>query len=316
MVGTRVKILYGNYTIICFDLYNSYVVYIIEARKEVCMKKFQEYIICIFGAALVATGVYFFKMPNNFSTGGVTGISVVLSGFFKLQSASIIASALNILMLILGFLVLGKQCGLKIVLGSISMSATLLLLEFFIPMRQPLTDEPFLELIFAVLLPGVGSAILFNINGSTGGTDIIAMILRKFTSINIGLALFLSDLIITLGAFLFGVKVGLFSLLGLLSKTMIVDTVIESINTVKCFSIITLNPGPISEFITTKLRRSTTVIDAVGGYTNENKKVVVTVMNRMQAIQLRRYLKEHYPEAFIIITNSSEIIGKGFRGVN
>ncbi len=280
------------------------------------MKKLHEYIICIFGAAVVAMGVYFFKIPNNFSTGGITGISVVLSVFFKLQSASVIASVLNTFMLVLGFLVLGKECGLKIIIGSITMSVTLLLLEFFIPMNKPLTDEPFLELIFAVLLPGVGSAMLFNINGSTGGTDIIAMILRKFTSINIGLALFLSDLLITLGAFLFGVKVGLFSLLGLLSKTMIVDTVIESINTVKCFSIITLNPAPISEFITAKLKRSTTVIDAVGGYTNESKKVVVTVMNRMQAIQLRRFLNDNYPEAFIIIPNSSEIIGKGFRGVN
>lgn len=97
---------------------------------------------------------------------------------------------------------------------------------------------------------------------------------------------------------------------------MIVDNVIESINTVKCFSIITANPQQISEYITGKLNRSTTIIDATGGYTRENKKVVVTVINRMQAIQLRRYLKENYPEAFIIITNSSEIIGKGFRGIN
>lgn len=280
------------------------------------MKKFQEYIICILGAAIVGMGIYFFKIPNNFSTGGVTGISVVLSGVFKLQSASIIASVLNMLMLVIGFLVLGKECGLKIVIGSVSLSATLLLLEFFVPMSKPLTDEPFLELIFAVLLPGVGSAIMFNINASTGGTDIVAMILKKYTSINIGHALFFSDLLITLGAFLFGVKIGLFSLLGLLSKTMIVDTVIESINTVKCFSIITVNPDPISEYITSKLNRSTTVIDAVGGYSHEDKKVVVTVMNRMQAIQLRRFLRERYPEAFIIITNSSEIIGKGFRGVN
>lgn len=165
------------------------------------MKRFYEYLICILGAAVVAIGVYFFKIPNNFSTGGVSGISVVLSGFFKLKSASVIASMLNILMLVIGFLVLGRKCGVKIVIGSIAMSATLLLLEFFVPLDKPLTDEPFLELFYAVLLPGVGSALLFNINGSTGGTDIFAMILRKFTNINIGYALFLSDLLITLGSF-------------------------------------------------------------------------------------------------------------------
>lgn len=280
------------------------------------MKKFGEYLICVFGAAIVALGVYFFKIPNNFSTGGVSGISVVLSGFFKLQSASVIASVMNIIMLVIGFIVLGKKCGLKIIIGSVVMSLTLVLCEFFVPMSKPLTDEPFLELLYAVLLPGIGSALLFNINGSTGGTDIVAMILRKYTSINIGNALFLSDLLITLGAFLFGIKVGLFSLLGLFSKTMIVDTVIENINTVKCFSIITSNPQAISEYITSTLNRSTTIIDATGGYTHENKKVVVAVISRIQAIQLRRYLRENYPEAFIIITNSSEIIGKGFRGVN
>lgn len=278
-------------------------------------KALKEYALCVAGAFCVALGVYFFKFPNSFSTGGVSGISVVLGNYFMLSSASLIATVINMLMLVIGFIFLGRGCGIKTVIGSLTLSGALMLFEWIIPLGAPLTDQPLLELIFAIGLPAVGSAILFNCDGSTGGTDILAMILKKHVRMNIGTALFVSDVGITLLAFLFGVKTGLFSLLGLIFKTLFVDSVIENLNMCKCFQIITDTPEDITEFITSKLGRSCTVIEGMGGFSHARKYMISTAMRRSQAAQLQKYLKANHPKTFMMITNSSEVIGKGFRGL-
>ena len=184
-------------------------------------------------------------------------------------------------------------------------------------MAQALTNEPVLELIFAIVLPSFSSAILFNIGASSGGTDIIAMILKKFTTLNIGAALFLVDLgIVVASCFVFDAQTGLFSLCGLLAKSLVVDNVIESINLCKYFTIICNDPEPICDFITQKLKRSATVYQAEGAYEHNKRSVIITIMKRSQAVELRNFIRENQPTAFIAITNSSEIIGKGFRGFN
>lgn len=278
-------------------------------------KALKEYALCVAGALCVALGVYFFKFPNSFSTGGVSGISVVLGNYFGLSSASFIATVINMVMLAVGFIFLGRGCGIKTAIGSLTLSGALMLFEWIIPLDSPLTDQPLLELIFAIGLPALGSAILFNFDGSTGGTDIVAMILKKHVRMNIGVALFITDVGITLLAFLFGVKTGLFSLLGLIFKTLFVDSVIENLNMCKCFQIITDTPDDITEFITAELGRSCTVIEGVGGFTHARKYMISTAMRRSQAARLQKYLKTNHPGTFMMITNSSEVIGKGFRGL-
>jgi uncharacterized membrane-anchored protein YitT (DUF2179 family) len=279
------------------------------------MNRFKEYFYCFFGAILVAVGVYFFKVPNHFSTGGVSGISIILGDYFHLSSVGTILTGINILLLLIGFIFVGKDCGIKTVIGTLTLSGAMLLLEKIAPLQAPVTNQPFLELIYAVLLPAAGSAILFNSGGSTGGTDIIAMILKKHTNMNIGISLMFSDTLITLGSFLFGAQAGLFALLGLVLKSTFVDFIIENINLSKCFTIITSHKDEICEHINTKIKRGATIIEAEGSFTHEKKYMIITVLGRMQAAELRKYLRIHYPETFMMITNSSEIIGKGFRGV-
>jgi uncharacterized membrane-anchored protein YitT (DUF2179 family) len=224
---------------------------------------------------------------------------------------------LNMILLIIGFLFFGKGFGVKTAYASIAFSAQIWILEIVFPLSGPLTDQPLLELVYAVLLPAFGSALLFNNDASSGGTDIVAMILKKYSSLDIGKALLISDSIITVSAiFVFGVKIGLFSIAGLLSKALIVDTVIESINLNKFFTIITTKPDEICAFINRDLNRGATVQDAKGAFTHQPKKIVVAVVNRPQAVRLQRHIREVDPDAFILITNTSEIIGKGFRGVH
>ena len=260
----------------------------------------------------MAVGIYYFKFPNNFTFGGVSGLSVVLSPFIPL-SPSAINFIINALLLILGFLFLGRGFGIRTVYSSTLLSVSLSLLDQIAPLSAPLTDEPLLELIFAVLLPGFGSAVLFNIGASSGGTDIVAMILRKYTSVDIGRALLLSDLLITLTAFfVFDMKTALFSLLGLISKSLVVDNVIESINLCKYFNIICDDPEPICRYIVHELHRSATVCQAQGAYTHGKKYIVFTALRRPQAVALRQHVRTVEPSAFILISNTSEIIGKGF----
>jgi uncharacterized membrane-anchored protein YitT (DUF2179 family) len=272
----------------------------------------REYGLITANTAVIAVGVYFFKFPNNFTFGGVTGLSVVLAKVTPL-SPSTVNFILNIVLIVLGFAFLGRDFGVKTFYSSLLLSVSLSLLEYVCPMKGPLTDDPMLELIFAVLLPAFGSAVLFNIGASSGGTDIVAMILKKHTSIDIGRALLFSDLLVTLSAFfVFSIKTVLFSILGLLTKSLVIDNVIESINQSKYFNVVCSEPDVICRFIVEKLHRSATVCDATGAYSHHHKYVVFTVMKRPQAFQLRRFIKETEPDAFILITNTSEIIGKGF----
>lgn len=277
-------------------------------------KRLKEYVFCIFGAMLAGVGIYFFKLPNHFTIGGVSGLSIVLSELLHISSSLIITIA-NVLLLILGMITVGRQCGLKTILGTAVLSGTLLVLEQLVPLTEPLTNQPFLELCFAVALPAIGSAILFQYEGSTGGTDIIALILQKYTSMDIGTGLLLADVLITCSAFRFGIETALFSILGLFVRSVVIDSVIESINLCKCFTIITAHPQEISRFIIDELHRSTTSIEAQGGFTGEHTHVILTTMRRSQAMRLRKFLRNNYPETFMMLTNSSEVIGKGFREI-
>lgn len=266
------------------------------------------------GILIMVVGIYFFKFPNNFSFGGVTGIAVILShytaGFLTKGNIVVI---FNVVLLILGFITIGKDFAFKTVYCSILMSAALQVLEWVCPMNKPLTDQPVVELGFAVLLPAVGSAVLFNIGASSGGTDILAMIIKKHTDLDIGKGLMISDTVLTLLTFVtYDISTGLMSLMGLLLKSLVIDSVIENINLCKYINIICDNPEPIIKFIEQELNRSATVANALGAYSGKDKVMVLTVVTRHQAMLLKRYVKQIEPSAFIIVTSTSEIIGKGF----
>lgn len=278
---------------------------------------FKEFLMLNIGTLLVAAGVYFFKFPNNFSTGGVSGIAIVLGHYFPSLTPGTFVSILNYLLLATGFIIFGSGFGFKTAYSTVLMSVSIQLAEIIFPMDGPFTSQPFMELLFAVGLPAVGSAILFNIDASSGGTDVVAMILKKYTSLDIGKALLTSDSLITLAAcFAFGMETGLFSVFGLLVKAFMVDSVIESFNMCKYFTIVSRDPNGICDYITKELHRSATIVPGKGAFTGDDRMVVLAVMSRAQAVMLRKYIRNNDPSAFMMITNTSEIIGKGFRGVS
>ena len=275
----------------------------------------ERYLLLTVGSLIMAVGIYFFKFPNNFSTGGVSGLSLILGRMLpsEILTPSTFVLIINTALLIVGFIFLGRNFAFSTVYCSMLLSLAVNVMERFYPMAHPLTNQPLLELCFAVLLPAFGSAILFNLNASSGGTDIVAMIVRKYTSMNIGMALMVADALITVaGLFCFGIQAGLFCILGLLMKSVLVDYVMDSFRTKKCFQIITTNPDPIVEFITVNLHRGATLEDVYGAFHHERKTMIITVLTRAQALALRRFIHTNDPHAFMVITASTEIVGKGF----
>lgn len=264
---------------------------------------------------IMAIGIYFFKFTNHFSFGGVTGLAVLVAKTGVI-SASDFSFVMNILLLTIGLVVLGKEFAIVTTYSTILLSVSLSTLERIFPMSQPLTDEPLLELAFAIALPAFASAVLFNIGSSSGGTDVVAAILKKYTSVNIGRALLYTDLVFTLASFIvFDVTTGLFSLCGLAIRSLMIDNFIESFNLSKYFNVVCDHPEPIVEFLTKDLNRSASIVTAKGAFTGDDKYIILTALNRVQAVKLRNFIKETEPNAFILISNTSEIIGKGFHTV-
>lgn len=278
-------------------------------------RNFKHFFLLTASTLLMAFGTYFFKFTNNFTFGGITGLAVLVAktGFMSAGDFNLAAS---MLLLIAGLIILGKEFAARTAYCSILLSLALSVMERLWPMSGPLTSQPMLELCFAIALPALGSAVLFNIGSSSGGTDIIAMILKKYSSFDIGRALMISDAVITTASFfVFDIETGLYSFLGLAIRSFMIDNFIESFNLSKYFNVVCDNPEPICDFIVHTLGRSASVCLAKGAYSGKDKYLILTALNRVQSVKLRNFIKEQEPTAFILISNTSEIIGKGFHSI-
>lgn len=268
------------------------------------------------GLLMVGIGICFFKIPNNFATGGVSGLAIIASSFFKDIDVGPMMLIINVALLIVGFIFLGQDFGSKTMYSSFALSGIVWAIQKIFPLKHSLTDDMMLELIFSIIFPAIGSAIVFNLNASTGGTDIVAKILSKHTNLNIGKTLLLTDFLIAAGAgAVFGIKIGMYSVLGLSLKAFVIDLVLEGFNVSKQFVIISSKSDEIKEYIVTQLHRGATIYKAEGAFSHNTENVISTVLSRKQAIKLRTYIRSIDNSAFITISNTSETIGKGFRSI-
>ena len=263
--------------------------------KNFIPKRVMEYVIITFAVILMDVGIYVFKFPNNFSFGGVSGMAVVFAHFIPMTSAQI-NLIINLILLVIGFIILGRDFGVKTAYVTVVSSLLLNVFEKVFPMERALT-----------------AALLFFENASGGGTDIVAMIIKKYSTMNISGALFLVDCgIVVISFMVFDITTGLCSVLGLMAKTLLIDKSIERMKLNKYFTIISSKPDEICEFIMKELNRSATVYHGEGVYTHKDKKIILTVVDVGQAVLLQRFIDEVDPHAFLMVTKSSEVVGKGF----
>lgn len=281
--------------------------------REKGMKYVKQYLLITLSISIMSVGVYFFKFPNNFVFGGVTGTAALVAKLTPM-SASAFSSAANLVLLVVGLIFLGKEFAMTTGYATFVMSVELMAFEKLCPLSGPLSDQPMLDLLFAIALPAIASALLFNVGASSGGTDIIALIVEKYTHIHsIAVALFITDLFMVIAAcFVFDLYTALYSFVGLTVKSLVIDAVLEKIKMCKAILIVCDEKQPICDFVMRKLMRGATYTPCFGAYTDKPHYIIYTTLTRHEADQLQDFIHKEHLNAFMSMLSTTEVFGKGF----
>lgn len=263
------------------------------------------------GTIIMAAGLELFLLPNQLSTGGFSGIAIIIYYILKVPVGTTIL-LLNIPLFIIAYFKVGKEFFAKAVIGTIFLSIFLNAFEKI----NPITEDRFLAFLYGSVIVGIGTAMVLKVNGSTGGTDLLANIIRSFKPhLKTGsLIVALDTIIIIANTFFFkDIEVGLYSALAIYILGKVLDIFFEGINFTKMLIIISPKWEEISKKINEELRRGTTALYGEGMYTKEEKKLLLCIMSRSEIVEARKLIEKIDPTAFVIISNAREVYGKGFK---
>ncbi|MEA0553652.1 YitT family protein [Lysinibacillus irui] len=268
-----------------------------------------EYVYVIVGAAIIAIGFNVFLLPNQVASGGVSGISTILHGLFG-WNPGIVQYAFNIPLFIAGVLLLGKKFGIKSFIGTITLPFIVLLTNSW----EPWTDNSLLGALFGGIVVGLGIGLVFKGNASTGGTDLLAQIITKFTGLSLGTSVLLIDGIIAISAaVVFDLEKGLYALIGLYVTTKTIDIIQLGFSQSKMVYIITVKQDEVRQAIYAEINRGVTKLQAIGGYTGEARPVLMVVVYQTEFTKLKQLIKSVDPSAFVIVSDAYEVLGEGFK---
>ncbi|EFI84782.1 Uncharacterized BCR, YitT family COG1284 [Listeria grayi] len=272
------------------------------------VSKWMEYIYVIIGAAIIAIAFNTLLLPNHVASGGVSGISTILNSLTGWTPA-FIQWAFNIPLFIAGVLFLGYQFGIKTFVGT-------MLLPLFVYLTQHFdtwTHQPLVAALFGGVLVGAGLGIVFRGKASTGGTDVVAQILHKYTHLSLGICVALIDGFVVVTAMaVFDVESGLYALVALYATSKTIDLVQVGLNQSKSVLIISENQDAIREAVLYKIDRGITRLSAQGGYTDDEKQILLCVIEQREFTRLKEVIKEIDPNAFVVVMSASEVLGEGF----
>ena len=275
-------------------------------KQKIRVKELIEFII---GCFLVALAFNLFMSPNNLVAGGVSGFSLILKHFFGLNPSTIISVA-NILLIIVSFLVLGKEKTKATILGSILFPIFVSLTEHLSTYISFKESEMILIAIFGGVLQGLGAGLIFRAGYSTGGTDILNMIVSKIFKISLGNSMFFTDgTIIVIGAFVFGFNHLMYSLIILYLISTLTDKVVLGISDSKAFYIITSKEKEVKDFVIKELKHGVTEFNAKGGYNSENQTVLMSVVPTREYYKLKEGIHNIDKNAFFVAMDSYEVKG-------
>ena len=278
-------------------------------------EKFKEYLMITIGMLFVVIAIQFFFIPNNITAGGVTGISVVICEYIKGLNVGLVMGVLNIFLFIIAFIFIGRDFGGKTIYAAMGISfINWAIEEFFTPMA--VTNDLMLSTIAGSLFLGTGLGIVFTQDASTGGTDIIAKILNKFFRIEMGRGMQIVDIIVVIfSGITFGIEKAIYAAICVILTGIVIDKVISGYYTCHQVIIFTNKTKYIKEYIINDIDRGCTIFTGEGGYTGENKNIIYCVLERAQLMKVRKFLKENEPEAFVIVNDAHDVLGKGFEKI-
>ena len=275
-------------------------------KQKIRVKELIEFII---GCFLVALAFNLFMSPNNLVAGGVSGFSLILKHFFGLNPSTIISVA-NVFLIILSFLVLGKEKTKATILGSILFPVFVSLTEHLSTYISFKESEMILIAVFGGVLQGLGAGLIFRAGYSTGGTDILNMIVSKIFKISLGNSMFFTDgTIIVIGAFVFGFNHLMYSLIILYLISTLTDKVVLGISDSKAFYIITSKEKEVKDFVINELKHGVTEFNAKGGFNSENQTVLMSVVPTREYYKLKEGIHNIDKNAFFVAMDSYEVKG-------
>ncbi|MDD6196980.1 MAG: YitT family protein [[Clostridium] aminophilum] len=260
---------------------------------------------------IIAAAVFFFLIPSHASVSSISGLAIILSNFIPFQ-ISAITMALNILLLIVGFFLCGKDFGAKTVYTSILLPLFLAMFERIFPDNGSITGDAFLDVICYTFTVSIGLCILFNMNASSGGLDIVAKIMNIYLHIDLGKAMSLSGMAVALSsAFVYDKKTVVLSVLGTYLNGLILDHFIFGQTIKRRVCIVSMNrEEEIRQWILHTLHSGATLYDAIGAYNLEVHKEIIAIVDKPEYQKLMAYLRKTDPDAFVTVYNVSEIIYK------
>lgn len=278
-------------------------------------EKLKEYLIITIGFVLVSIAVQYFYVPAKINGGGITGIAIIINYYMPSLPVGMLMMIMNCILFGLGFWLIGGNFGAKTIYASFGLSGSMWLVEVFMKPHS-LTNDVLLSAIIGTVLLGIGLGIVFSQNASTGGTDIVAKILNKYFHLDMGKSMQSVDILVVVSSgFVFGISTALYAVVCVLLNGIIIDNVIQGFASVKSVTIFSNNSQEIREYIIKELDRGCTIFHGEGGYTGNRNSVVYSVMDRVELIKLRTYIKKKYPEAFIIVSEAHEVLGEGFQNI-
>ena len=278
-----------------------------KIQKNTTINWLKEGMILTVGVAIVSAAVFFFLIPSQASVSSIAGLSMVLSNFVPLP-ISAITMILNVLLLIVGFLTCGKAFGAKTVYTSILLPAFLALYEKILPDYQSMTGSPELDVLAYILVVSFGLSILFNQNASSGGLDIVAKIMNKYLHMELGRAMSLAGMVISLSsALVYDKKIVVLSVIGTFFNGMILDYFIFGQNLKRRVCIITKKEEELRQYILNELHSGATIYEAFGAYHMEKHREIITIVNKSEYQQLMNFINHTDPEAFITVYTVSDM---------
>ena len=269
-----------------------------------------EYALISFATFVIAAAVYFFLIPSKVVIGSISGLAIVIAELVPL-SISMITMILNVILLVIGFSLLGKEFGMKTVYTSLLMPIFIAVFEQFIPLNGSLTGSSIYDIAADILLVAFGQAILFNVNASSGGIDILAKILNKYCHIEIGKAVSAAGIVTAMTSILvYDIGTLIISILGTLANGQAVDYFTSGLNRKKKISIISDNYEKIEDYILHTMHRGVTRYQVIGSYNKETKVELVTIMDTNEYKKLLVFLHQYPEKVFVTVSNVSEILGE------
>ena len=270
----------------------------------------KELFMLVFSMFFVSAAVYYIMMPSQFVIGSVSGFLMVVSHFVPLKLSTLTLIA-NLLLLVIGYIFIGKEFGGKTIITSILLPVYLKIFEIITPNVAPLTSDVLVNVLCYIFVLGFGQALLFNINASSGGLDIVAKLLNKYIHVEIGKALIIVGFVTAATSILVYDKETLvISLLGTYLSGVVVDNFIDGFHMRKKVCILSDHYTDIQEFIVKKLNRGATLYKAYGGWDHQERMELVTILQKNEYASLLEYIHTVDPKAFITVATVGSVIGK------